>query len=161
MDIAIVAVGRMKSGPEREILSRYLDRAKKTGRQIGLSSFNIVEIAESRANNAATRKSEEAKSISAQLPDKSLTVALDERGKSISSTAFSGYISAWRDEGRGSLRFIIGGADGLERELVKKADLVLAFSALTWPHQLVRIMLAEQLYRTTTILSNHPYHREG
>ena len=161
MDVGIVAIGRMKSGPERELLCRYLERAKKAGRHIGLAGFGVSEISESRNSSAAARKSDEAKSIRAHLRDGSVVVALDERGASISSIAFSTHISTWRDSGRGALRFIIGGADGLDGELVKKADRVLAFSALTWPHQLVRIMLAEQLYRTTTILSNHPYHREG
>jgi 23S rRNA (pseudouridine1915-N3)-methyltransferase len=87
-------------------------------------------------------------------------VALDERGKSITSGAFAQQLMRWRDDGRPAASFIIGGADGLDPALAGKADLVLSFSPLTWPHQLVRIMLSEQLYRATTILSGHPYHRE-
>ena len=86
-------------------------------------------------------------------------VALDERGKGIGSEAFASQIGRWRDDGRPAVSFVIGGADGLDPDFVKSADLVLSFSPMVWPHQLVRIMLAEQLYRTTTILSGHPYHR--
>ena len=94
----------------------------------------------------------------AALPD-GIAVALDERGKSITSEALANQIGRWRDDGRPAVSFVIGGADGLDPAFVQSADLVLSFSPMVWPHQLVRIMLAEQLYRTTTILSGHPYHR--
>jgi 23S rRNA (pseudouridine1915-N3)-methyltransferase len=86
-------------------------------------------------------------------------VALDEHGKSIGSEALSQQIARWRDAGKAAVSFVIGGADGLDPGFIADAELVLSFSPLTWPHQLVRIMLAEQLYRTTTILAGHPYHR--
>jgi len=160
MRVGIVAIGRMKQGPERELVARYLERAIGVGKSLGLTSFAVSEINESRAGSAAARKTEEAKAIAAQLPDSSLVVALDERGKTLGSDDFARRVGRWRDDGKAALNFVIGGADGLDPAFVAKADLTLSFSPLTWPHQLVRIMLCEQLYRATTILSGHPYHRE-
>jgi len=160
MRVGIVAIGRMKQGPERELVARYLERAIGVGKSLGLTSFAVSEINESRAGSAAARKTEEAKAIAAQLPDNSLVVALDERGKTLGSDDFARRVGRWRDDGKAALNFVIGGADGLDPAFVAKADLTLSFSPLTWPHQLVRIMLCEQLYRATTILSGHPYHRE-
>jgi 23S rRNA (pseudouridine1915-N3)-methyltransferase len=160
MRVGIVAIGRMKQGPERELVARYLERATAGGKALGLTSFAVAEINESRAGSAASRKSEEAKAITTLLPAGGLVVALDERGKTLGSEDFAQRLARWRDDGKQALSFVIGGADGLEPGFVKAADLTLSFSPLTWPHQLVRIMLAEQLYRATTILSGHPYHRE-
>ena len=159
MRVTIAAVGRMKQGPERELVARYLERAVASGRPLGLSGFEVTELTESRASSSPARKADEAKALRAALPD-GIVVALDERGKTLGSEAFANQIARWRDDGRPAVSFVIGGADGLEPDFVKGADLTLSFSPLTWPHQLVRIMLAEQLYRTTTILSGHPYHRE-
>jgi len=158
MRIAIAAVGRMKSGPERELVARYLDRATASGKPLALTGFDVTELAESRAGSAGARKSEEAKALRAAVPD-GVLVMLDERGKSIASDAFASQLARWRDDGRPAVSFIIGGADGIDPDFVRSADLALSFSPMVWPHQLVRIMLAEQLYRTTTILSGHPYHR--
>lgn len=160
MRVGIIAIGRMKQGPERELVARYLDRAIAGGRSLGLTGFSVTELNESRAGSSASRKSEEAKAIAASLPASGLIVALDERGKTQGSEDFAHRIGRWRDDGKQALSFVIGGADGLEPGFVRSADLALSFSPLTWPHQLVRIMLAEQLYRATTILSGHPYHRE-
>ena len=159
MRVLIVAVGRMKAGPERELVTRYLDRAVASGKPLGLADFSVIELGESRASSAEARKADEARAIRAAIPDKSVIVALDERGKSIASAEFSTRIADWRDAGRPALVLLIGGADGLAPELREAAGLVVSFSAMTWPHQFVRIMAAEQLYRTTTILSGHPYHR--
>lgn len=159
MRVSIAAVGRMKQGPERELVARYLERAVASGRPLGLSGFEVTELTESRASSSPARKADEAKALRAALPD-GIVVALDERGKTLGSEAFAHQIARWRDDGRPAVSFVIGGADGLEHDFVKGADLTLSFSPLTWPHQLVRIMLAEQLYRATTILSGHPYHRE-
>ena len=159
MRISLHAIGRMKQGPERELVARYLDRAVATGKPLALTGFDVHEPTESRAGSAPARKVEEARALQAAIPAGSVVVALDERGKSIASDAFAATLARWRDDGRGSAAFVIGGADGLDPGFVAQADLVLSFSPLTWPHQLVRIMLAEQLYRATTILSGHPYHR--
>lgn len=149
----------MKQGPERELAGRYLERAAAGGRSLGFSGFSVTELAESRAGSAAARKIEEAKGLREHLSGVT-TIALDERGRTMGSEDFAQRLLRWRDDGKAALGFVIGGADGLDATFVKRADLVLSFSPLTWPHQLVRIMLAEQLYRATTILSGHPYHRE-
>lgn len=159
MRITIAAIGRMKQGPERELVSRYLDRARGTGKPLALTGFEVLEFAESRAATADARKDDEARTLLAALPE-GVRVVLDEHGKSVSSQAFASQLGRWRDDGRPAVSFVIGGADGHGREMLDGAALTLSFSPLTWPHQLVRIMLAEQLYRTTTILSGHPYHRE-
>ncbi|WP_116652574.1 23S rRNA (pseudouridine(1915)-N(3))-methyltransferase RlmH [Pelagibacterium sediminicola] len=159
MRLVIIALGRMKDGPERALVARYIGRAATGGRPLGLSGPAIVELAESRERSAEARRREEARAILAQLPENSVLVALDERGKSLSSEGFAGRISQWRDENRTALALVIGGADGLDETVRARADLVLSFSPMTWPHQIVRIMAAEQLYRATTILSGHPYHR--
>ena len=159
MRISIIAVGKMKSGPERELVNRYLDRAKASGKNLGLQEFNSVEFNESRATASITRKAEEAKTILASLPQNAVLIALDERGTTQSSEKFANSIASQNDAGIKNLVFVIGGPDGLDQSIRQKAKLVLSFSPLTWPHQIVRILLAEQLYRTTTILSGHPYHR--
>ncbi len=159
MRIHIAAIGRMKQGPERELVSRYLERAVLSGKPLGLSGFEVGELPESRASSSASRKADEAKALRAALPE-GIVVALDERGKTLGSEAFANRLAQWRDDGKPALSFVIGGADGLDPAFVAEAALTLSFSPLTWPHQLVRIMLAEQLYRATTILSGHPYHRE-
>jgi 23S rRNA (pseudouridine1915-N3)-methyltransferase len=157
--IVIAAIGRMKTGPERELIARYLDRARLSGKPLALTGFDVAEVTESRASSASARKAEEAKALRAALPD-GIVVALDEDGKTQTSEAFARLLSRWRDDGRPAVSFAIGGADGIEPDFFADADLTLSFSPLTWPHQLVRIMLAEQLYRATTILAGHPYHRE-
>jgi 23S rRNA (pseudouridine1915-N3)-methyltransferase len=150
----------MKQGPERELVSRYLERAVLSGKPLGLTGFSVTELTESRASSAAARKADEGRTILEHLPGDVRLIALDERGKTIDSHGFAQQLTHWRDDGKAGVSFVIGGADGLDPDFVKRADLMLSFSPLTWPHQLVRIMLAEQLYRATTILSGHPYHRE-
>jgi len=159
MQITLIAIGKMKNGAEKELFSRYFDRANNISRQTGISKFNIVELGESQRKTAFERKIEEANAIKKVLPNGAIIILLDERGKSINSKDFASKISNLRDDGTANLCFIIGGADGLEPNLLKQANFKIGFSALTWPHQLVRIMLMEQLYRAMTILNNHPYHR--
>ncbi|MBK5959920.1 23S rRNA (pseudouridine(1915)-N(3))-methyltransferase RlmH [Rhodoplanes elegans] len=159
MRLVVAAVGRMKAGAERELGDRYLDRLAKSGRAIGLRDVEIVEIRESKAQETDRRRLEEAIALANVIPDGAVTVALDERGRNLDSQAFAGEIRTWRDTGREAAVFVIGGADGLGEEIRRRADLVLSFGAATWPHQLVRVMLLEQLYRAVTILSGHPYHR--
>ena len=159
MRITLFAVGRLKAGPEKELAGRYLDRFVKSGPAVGLEFAKTVEVAESRASNPETRKREEAAMIEKALPEGSLLVLLDERGKALDSEALAGQIGQWRDGGKRDLMLAIGGADGLDPALYQRADLVLNLGKLTWPHQIVRILIAEQLYRAVTILSGHPYHR--
>ncbi|MGY8666695.1 23S rRNA (pseudouridine(1915)-N(3))-methyltransferase RlmH [Bradyrhizobium sp. UFLA05-109] len=159
MRVAVIAVGRLKQGPERELADRYFQRFDEVGRKLGFRELAIHEIPESRARDTAARMAEEAAAISSHIPDKSVIVALDERGQNLDSTVFARNLSRWRDEGSAHTIFVIGGADGLSPELRRKAKLVIAFGAATWPHQMVRVMLLEQLYRAATILAGHPYHR--
>ena len=159
MEVAVVAVGRLKAGPERELCGRYLERAAKAGRRLGLGGFSVTEIAESRAARPMDRRAAEADAIRAALGATGRLVCLDEAGEALTSEAFAAFLRRSADEGRPRLAFAIGGPDGLDRGLVAAADLTLSLGRMTWPHQLARILLAEQLYRATTILSGHPYHR--
>jgi len=157
--LLLVGVGRLKSGPERELVSRYAERCSASGRNIGFSSFDMREIDESRARRPEDRKAEEAAAIEALLPAQARKICLDERGKPMSSEDFAKKLGDWRDAGAGACVMIIGGPDGLDPSLRQKADLVLAFGAMTWPHQIVRALAAEQIFRAMTILAGHPYHR--
>ncbi len=149
----------MKSGPERELCQRYFERAAALARSIGLTSIEMREIDEGRARRPEDRKTEEAKAIRALIPPGAHLVLLDERGKSLSSPDLAAYIGKYRDETTSALVIAIGGPDGFDPALRAQAGLVLAFGAMTWPHQLVRVMAAEQIYRVTTLLAGHPYHR--
>ncbi|MDR6952434.1 23S rRNA (pseudouridine1915-N3)-methyltransferase [Ancylobacter sp. 3268] len=155
----IVAVGRLKAGPERELCARYIDRTAKGARALGLSGPDIVEIGESAARRPDDRMAEEGAAILAALPEGAAVVALDPRGAQISSEEIAGDLAARRDRGTRALVLLIGGADGLSPPVRARADKLLAFGRATFPHQLVRVMLAEQLYRATTILAGHPYHK--
>ena len=159
MRILVAAVGRLKRGPEQELAERYRGRAVKSGRGIGLRALEVVEIAESRAREAQRRMLEESIALANVIPKDAATVLLDPRGEALDSNSFAKRLSGWNDSGRDAA-FVIGGPDGLAPTLRDQADLHLACGALTWPHQLVRIMLLEQIYRATTILSGHPYHRD-
>ncbi len=159
MRISLFAVGRLKTGPEKELASRYVDRMAKAGPAVGLEFARVVEVAESRASHADTRKREEAGMLEKAMPEGSVLIILDERGKSMDSEAFAAMIGRFRDQGKRDCMLAIGGADGHDASSRDRADAVINFGAMTWPHQLVRILLAEQLYRAVTILSGHPYHR--
>ncbi|MBR0695463.1 23S rRNA (pseudouridine(1915)-N(3))-methyltransferase RlmH [Bradyrhizobium lablabi] len=159
MHLVVICIGRLKQGPERELAERYRERFDDIGRKLGFRGLDVHEIAESRARDAHTRMAEEAASIAALFPEKHVFVALDERGKSLDSASFAQQLGRWRDEGIANTVFTIGGADGLSPELQRNANLRIAFGSATWPHQMVRVMLLEQIYRAATILAGHPYHR--
>jgi 23S rRNA (pseudouridine1915-N3)-methyltransferase len=159
MRVVIISIGRLKQGPERELAERYRKRFDDIGRKLGFRGLEIHEIAESRARDAATRIAEEATAISAAIPEKSVLVALDERGDNTDSNALAAHLARWRDQSVANTIFAIGGADGLSPELRRKAKLSIAFGSATWPHQMARVMLLEQVYRAATILAGHPYHR--
>jgi 23S rRNA (pseudouridine1915-N3)-methyltransferase len=158
MRVTIAAVGRMKAGPERELLDRYVDRAAKQGRALGITRVEVREVAESRAPRSDDRRAEEAAALLDGLAERATVVALDERGQTRGSDAFAAFVGEKIAAGR-DLAVLIGGADGHGEAVRARADLVLAFGAMTWPHQIVRILAAEQIYRATTILAGHPYHR--
>lgn len=159
MRVVVAAVGRLKQGPERELAERYRKRAAEAGRSAGLSAVDVIEIKQSRAGDTARRMVEESIAIANLIPERAVTAILDARGESISSAAFAGRLQDWRQQNKPAVVFIIGAADGLAPSLREKANLAMAFGTATWPHQLVRVMLLEQLYRAVTILSGHPYHR--
>jgi 23S rRNA (pseudouridine1915-N3)-methyltransferase len=156
--VTLLAVGRLKAGPEQALWDRYAERTIAAGKAVGLT-LTLREFPESRLGSAAARITDESAQLSAAVPEGARLVVLDSTGKSLPSAAFAQRVARWRDDGARDLVLVIGGPDGLARAILDRADLVLAFGAATWPHQLVRIMLAEQLYRTVTILSGHPYHR--
>ena len=159
MRVLVIAVGRLKQGPERELAERYRERFDDLGRRLGFRGLDLHEIPESRARDAPSRIAEEAAAFAQLIPDKAAVVALDERGDSLDSAGFARQLGGWRDRSVAQTIFLIGGADGLSPELRRMAKLRLAFGAATWPHQMVRVMLLEQLYRAATILAGHPYHR--
>jgi 23S rRNA (pseudouridine1915-N3)-methyltransferase len=159
MRIVVAAIGKLKQGPETELAERYRKRAVQTGRNLGLRDIEIVEIRESRAQDAERRMLEESIALANVVPEGAVTIALDERGKNLDSASFSTSLNKWRGDAKTAAVFMIGGADGLAPSLRDGAALRLSFGSATWPHQFVRIMLLEQLYRATTILSGHPYHR--
>src|ERR1700749_4473375 len=159
MRIVVIAVGRLKQGPERELAGRYRERFEEMGRKLGFRGLEIHEIPETRARDAATRMAEEAAAMTAAIPDKSVLVALDERGDNLRSEAFAKHLGRRPDDTVANTVFAIGGADGLSPDLRRRAKLRLAFGSATWPHQMVRVMLLEQIYRAATILAGHPYHR--
>jgi len=156
--ISIAAVGRLKEGPERALVVRYLERSRDLGKTLGFTGFDVIELPESRAARVGDRKIEEARALLARLEGASL-VALDETGQSPPSELFARWNAQWRDVGTRHLAYVIGGADGLDPSIVKTAQTKLAFGAMTLPHQLARIVLSEQLYRSMTLLAGHPYHR--
>jgi 23S rRNA (pseudouridine1915-N3)-methyltransferase len=159
MRLTVAAVGRLRDGPERELTERYRKRAEQVGRNIGIRDVEVVEIRESRAQDVEKRMIEESIAIANIIPDRAVTILMDERGENLDSATLAERLRRWRDDGRTAAVFVVGGDDGLAPTLREKATLRLAFGAATWPHPLVRTMLLEQLYRSMTILAGHPYHR--
>lgn len=159
MQLSILAIGKMKSGSESELLSRYLERSQKTGRQLGFAGPELHEWKESQSASANIRKSDEASLILSALKTGSQLISLDENGTDLTSNDFAKLLQHKQDTGIPQLAFAIGGADGHGEEINTKAIKKIRFGRLTWPHQLARVMLAEQIYRAITILSGHPYHR--
>ncbi|WOI56020.1 23S rRNA (pseudouridine(1915)-N(3))-methyltransferase RlmH [Palleronia sp. LCG004] len=156
MKIHIVAMGRIRSGPERALIDDYSGRFDRTGRPLSLGPLHEIEIDTRKAQGAAA----EADALRRAVPDGALICALDERGKNLTSPDLAQTISRWRDEGRPSAAFVIGGADGLHPEFRDGADQLLSLGRMVWPHMLARVMLTEQLYRAASILSGSPYHRD-
>lgn len=153
MQVILAAIGKIKSGsPAALLFDEYKKRLPWT--------LTVKELDEKKPLPSAQRMQREAELLLAACEGVDRIIALDERGKELSSPEFAKQIGDWQQEGMSKLAFVIGGQDGLSPELRKKAHLVLCFGKLTWPHMLVRPLLAEQLYRAHTILTNHPYHRE-
>ncbi len=155
MRLRICAVGRMRSGPEADLVTDYLTRFDRTGRALALGPTDMIEVDDRKGGGMAA----EATLLTKVIPDGALLCVLDERGKTMSSPAFADLLAGWRDQGRQDIAFVIGGADGIDPALRHRADAALSFGAMVWPHMLVRVMLAEQLYRAASILAGSPYHR--
>ncbi len=148
-------MGRLRAGPERDLIADYVQRFDRTGRPLGLGPFSEHEVEDKK--NAGMGA--EAELLARAVPAGAVLVTLDERGKLISSPEFAAQLARWRDAGRQDVAFVIGGADGIDPALRAKADFSISFGTMVWPHMLVRVMLAEQLYRAANILSGGPYHR--
>ena len=155
MRLVICAVGRLRAGPERELIDDYTRRFDRTGRALGLGPLSISEVEDRKGGGMAA----EAALLDRALPGSARVCALDERGKSLSSPDLADLLARWRDEGCGDAAFVIGGADGLDPALRARADTLLSFGPMVWPHMLARVMLTEQLYRAASILAGLPYHR--
>ncbi len=155
MRLHLCAVGRLRAGPERALVDDYLQRCDRTGRALGLGPVTEHEVEDKRGGGMAA----EADLLARAVPAGAVLVALDERGKTLSSPEFAAQLATWRDGGRQDVAFVIGGADGIAPALRADADLAISFGRMVWPHMLIRVMLAEQLYRAVTILSGSPYHR--
>ena len=155
MRVTLCVVGRLRAGPERDLIDDYLTRFDRTGRALGLGPIDVREV-EDRKGGGMTA---EAVLLEKALPAGAAVIALDERGKIKTSPDFSQDLAKWRDDGRSDLAFIIGGAAGIDPALRAKCDASLSFGKMVWPHMLVRVMIAEQLYRAASILSGAPYHR--
>jgi 23S rRNA (pseudouridine1915-N3)-methyltransferase len=155
MRLRLCVVGRLRAGPEAALIDDYLARVARTGRPLGLGPAVVTEVEDKRGGGMAA----EAALLERALPPGARLCVLDERGAQMPSPAFAARLADWRDTGTQEAAFVIGGADGVAPELRARADLVLSFGAMVWPHMLVRVMLAEQLYRATAILAGTPYHR--
>lgn len=155
MRVQICAVGRLRSGPERDLYTDYLTRFDRTGRALGLGPAQLIEVEDKKGGGMAA----EAALLEKSVPKGALICALDERGRVDTSPQFCKRLAGWRDAGRQDVTFIIGGADGIDPALRARADADLSFGKMVWPHMLVRVMLAEQLYRAASIEANAPYHR--
>ena len=155
MRVHLIAVGRLRAGPERDLVEDYFQRFDRTGRPLGLGPVVEHEVEDKKNLGMAA----EADLLARAVPSGAVLVTLDERGKLMSSPEFAAMLARWRDGGRQDVAFVIGGADGIDPILRAKADASISFGAMVWPHMLVRVMLAEQLYRAATILGGGPYHR--
>lgn len=157
--IVLAAVGKLKAGPDRDLFERYWERLEASGRKLGVSGVRVVELPESRAAATAERKADEAARLLKAIGAGVSVIALDEGGKSLTSQAFAAHVRRTLDGSIPELAILIGGPDGHGPAVLERANLVLNLGTMTLPHGLARIVIAEQLYRATTLLAGHPYHR--
>ncbi len=155
MRVHLCAVGRLRAGPERDLIDDYVTRFDRTGRALSLGPFTEHEVEDKRGLGMSA----EAELLARAVPTGALIVTLDERGTLVSSPEFAEMLARWRDGGRQDVAFVIGGADGIDPGLRARADASISFGKMVWPHMLVRVMLCEQLYRAASILAGLPYHR--
>ncbi len=155
MKIKLAVVGKLRTGPEADLIADYLTRCERSGRALGLGPVTVSEVEAKKGGMPA-----EAVLLEKAVGSAAVLCTLDERGKVMSSRAFADLLALWRDQGRSEVAFVIGGADGIDPDLRAKADTSLSFGKMVWPHMLARVMLTEQLYRATSILAGAPYHRD-
>jgi 23S rRNA (pseudouridine1915-N3)-methyltransferase len=153
--VSLGVVGRLRAGPEKNLIDDYLMRFDRAGRAIGLGPARVIEVEDRKGGGMVA----EAALLRKAIPKGAAFVVLDERGRTLGSPDFANRIAGFRDAGRSELTFVIGGADGVDPALRSDADLTLSFGQMVWPHILARVMLAEQLYRAASILAGSPYHR--
>jgi 23S rRNA (pseudouridine1915-N3)-methyltransferase len=159
MRLHILAVGNARGSHEAPLCDEFIGRAQNIGRRMGFTAVDVTEVAVSKARETEKRMAEEAERLAARVPDGAHVVLLDAKGKGMTSEDFAEMLGAMRDAGTKDFVFIIGGPDGLAPLPKIRSGRSLAFGPQTWPHMLVRAMLAEQIYRAITILAGHPYHR--
>lgn len=152
MEVHLIAVGRARRGPEQALFEHYSNRLRQP--------LKLIEVEEKRPLSGAELQEREASLLLSAIPDGATVIALDERGKHLDSPAFAQTLTDWRDRGTRSIAILIGGADGLTDTVRARADLILCLGNMTWPHLLVRGLVAEQLYRAQQISAGHPYHRQ-
>ncbi|MEO0389546.1 MAG: 23S rRNA (pseudouridine(1915)-N(3))-methyltransferase RlmH [Pseudomonadota bacterium] len=155
MRVHICAVGRLRRGPEADLIADYNARFDRTGQGLGLGPLRIAEVEDRKGGGMRA----EAEVLRRAVPNGATLCCLDERGTTLSSTQFATKLAKWRDQGCSDLAFVIGGADGLDPSLKSDAHSALSFGPMVWPHMLARVMLTEQLYRAASILGGSPYHR--
>ena len=155
MFIRIVAVGRLKASAEKIILDDYIQRFNKLGRKVGFSPIDHKEL----DNRGKGGKLREADLILRATQNNKIIITLDERGQQLSSLDFATMLALYRDSGDKTLAFVIGGADGLHKSVTNSCSRSLSLGKMVWPHIMVRIMLAEQLFRAVSVLTGTPYHR--
>lgn len=155
MRVHICAVGRLRGGPEADLIKDYVTRFDRTGRALGLGPLSLHEVEDKKGGGMSA----EAALLERAIPKGAVIVTMDERGKLLTSPDFSDKLAFWRDTGRGDVAFVIGGADGIDPSLRARADFSISLGKMVWPHMLARVMLTEQLYRAASILAGAPYHR--
>lgn len=161
MQLGIIAVGQIRGAGEMPLVEEFYQRIEASGRQLGISGLSIIELREKRALTGGDKKRSENALIADALARRSgPLIVLDETGTSLTSRAFADKLQGWIERGDSDVTFVIGGADGLDDAIRARADLVLSFGPMTWPHMLARVLLCEQLWRAISILTRHPYHRD-
>lgn len=159
MKLSIAAIGKLKAGPERELYQHYAGRLTSAGKVMNIGPLALLEVAESRKRSVEERRAEEAEKLLSKVPAGATFIALDEKGDALTSAGIARLLQDARDGGMSALAFILGGPDGLAEGVRQKAAKTVSLGAITLPHGLARVLLAEQLYRAVTILTGHPYHR--
>lgn len=157
--LELVAVGRLKPGPEQILIEDYQQRIMAVGPALGFSSFKCLEI-DLRGGDPGQRRTRENEALRDAASGHDYVIGLDRSGRSLTSRGFADLLAAVRDDGHGRLGFMIGGSDGFDEDTRRHANKLISFGAQTWPHLLVRVMVMEQIYRSLSLLAGHPYHRD-